>query len=202
LLLVEPAEPDSTRVAKGLRPEATTERTDVVSALALAEVTGRRHEVAMMGAEPGSGADQRTVNHVGLCVTDLATARAFYEEALGFTFERELRPPDDLTGRLLGVEAPVQLTAVYLTMGEFVLELLQYERAGNPPFRARAMNEPGLTHLSLTVPDLAGTLARVRTWGGSLVESSDVGVTIMVRDPDGQLIELLAAPRDGGRSGG
>jgi hypothetical protein len=24
----------------------------------------------------------------------------------------------------------------------------------------------------------------------------------MVRDPDGQLIELLAAPRDGGRSGG
>jgi lactoylglutathione lyase len=156
----------------------------------------------MMGAEPGSGADQRTVNHVGLCVTDLATARVFYEEALGFTFERELRPPDDLTGRLLGVEAPVQLTAVYLTMGDFVLELLQYERAGNPPFRARAMNEPGLTHLSLTVADLAGTLARVRAWGGSVVESSDVGVAIMVRDPDGQLIELLAARRDGGRSGG
>jgi predicted enzyme related to lactoylglutathione lyase len=82
---------------------------------------------------------------------------------------------------------------VYLTLGDFVLELLHYERDGNPPFRPRAMNEPGLTHLSITVTDLPGALERVRALGGAVDESTHVGVAVMVRDPDGQLIELLSA---------
>jgi lactoylglutathione lyase len=131
-------------------------------------------------------------NHVGLCVTDLERSRRFYEEGLGFTFQRDLRPPDELTGKLLGVDRP-GLTAVYLTMGAFVLELLHFERDGNPPFRERVLNEPGLTHLSLTVDDLPATLDQVRATGGSVVESSDVGAAVLVRDPDGQLLELLAA---------
>src|SRR5687767_110620 len=131
-------------------------------------------------------------NHVGLCVTDLDRSRRFYEEGLGFTFQRDLRPPDELTGKLLGVDRP-GLTAVYLTMGSFVLELLHFEREGNPPFHERVLNEPGLTHLSLTVDDLPATLEQVRAAGGSVVESSDVGAAVLVRDPDGQLLELLAA---------
>ena len=131
-------------------------------------------------------------NHVGLCVTDLDRSRRFYEEALGFTFQRDLRPPDELTGRLLEVDAP-GLTAVYLTMGDFVLELLHFDRPANPPARRRTMNEPGLTHLSLTTPDLPATLDRVRDCGGEVVEATDIGVAVMVRDPDGQLIELLTA---------
>ena len=130
-------------------------------------------------------------NHVGLCVTDLERSRRFYEEALGFTFDRDLRPPDDMTGKLLDVDRP-GLTAVYLTMGSFVLELLHFERDGNPPFRERVFNEPGLTHLSLGVDDVPATLELVRSHGGSVVESSDLGVAVIVRDPDGQLIELLA----------
>jgi catechol 2,3-dioxygenase-like lactoylglutathione lyase family enzyme len=131
-------------------------------------------------------------NHVGLCVTDLARARRFYEEALGFTFQRDLRPPDDMTGALLGIEGPVQLTAVYLTMGDFVLELLHFDRPGNPPARTRSMNEPGLTHLSISTGDLRGTVDRVVACGGEVVPGSEIGVALMVRDPDGQLVELLA----------
>ena len=130
------------------------------------------------------------VNHVGLCVADLDRSRRFYE-ALGFEFQRDLRPPDDKTGTLLGIPAPVGLTAVYLTMGGFVLELLHYDRNGNPPARERSMNEPGLTHLSLNVGDLAATLDRVCAFGGAVIESSNLGGAIMVRDPDGQLLELL-----------
>ena len=133
------------------------------------------------------------VNHVGLCVTDLERSRRFYEEGLGFAFQRDLRPPDDLTGQLLGLDAPVNLTAVYLTMGTFVLELLHYDRPGNPPARQRSLAEPGLTHLSFTTDDLIGCLDRVRALGGEVVESSDIGLAVMVRDPDGQLLELLAA---------
>lgn len=132
-------------------------------------------------------------NHVGICVTDLDRSRRFYEEALGFTFQRDLRPPDDLTGKLLDVPSP-GLTAVYLTMGSFVLELLHFDRPQNPPFRPRVFNEPGLTHLSLSVDDIPATLDAVRRCGGSVVESSDLGMAVLVRDPDGQLLELLAAP--------
>jgi lactoylglutathione lyase len=130
--------------------------------------------------------------HVGLCVTDLDRSRRFYEEALGFAFERDLRPPDDLTGQLLGVPSP-GLTAVYLTIGTFTLELLHFGRDDNPSARSRVMNEPGLTHLSITTSDLPGTLAKVRELGGEVVESSDIGLAVMVRDPDGQLVELLPA---------
>lgn len=133
------------------------------------------------------------VNHVGLCVTDLGRSRRFYE-ALGFTFDRDLRPPDGPTGRLLGIPEPVGLTAVYLTMGGFVLELLHYERDGNPPASARVLNEPGLTHLSIGVDDLRAALDVVRAHGGDVVESSDIGLAVMVRDPDGQLLELLPRP--------
>ena len=131
-------------------------------------------------------------NHVGLCVTDLEGSRRFYEEGLGFAFQRDLQPPDDLTGKLLDVPSP-GLTAVYLTMGAFVLELLHFDRPENPPSRPRVFNEPGLTHLSLSVDDIPATLESVRRCGGSVVESSDLGMAVMVRDPDGQLIELLAA---------
>ena len=129
------------------------------------------------------------VNHIGLCVTDLTRSRRFYE-ALGFTFRNELSPPDGLTGQLLSVPAPA-LTAVYLTLGPFVLELLAFDRPGNPAFRPRVVNEPGLTHLSLGVPDLAAAVAVVLAHGGSVVEGTDVGLAVMVRDPDGQLLELL-----------
>jgi len=132
-----------------------------------------------------------TVNHIGLCVSDLERTRAFYEHALGFTYERSLQPPDPVTATLLGVVEPVGLTAVYLTHGTFVLELLHYERPGNPPGATRVMNEPGFTHLSFNTTDLQATLARVREHGGEVVDSTDVSVAIMIRDPDGQLLELI-----------
>ena len=137
-------------------------------------------------------AGMTVVNHVGLCVTDLDRARRFYTEALGFTFVRDLQPPDALTGQLLEIDQP-NLTAVYLALGDFTLELLHYDRAGNPAFRARVMNEPGLTHLSLTVDDLPAALDRVRAAGGSVLDPTNVGVAVLVRDPDGQLVELLGS---------
>lgn len=132
------------------------------------------------------------VTHVGLCVQDLERARRFYTEALGFTFTSDLKPPDDATGKLLGIDPPVGLTAVYLTLGNFTLELLHYDRAGNPDIRPRVMNEPGLTHVSITTDDLPGTLERVRELGGEVIESSNLGAAVLVRDPDGQIVELLA----------
>ena len=131
-------------------------------------------------------------NHVGHCVTDLERSRRFYEELLGFEFLRELRPPDDASAKLTGLRTPLDMTACYLGRDGFVLELLHYAGAGGTPVprRDRPMNEPGLTHLSISC-DVADVCARIADFGGEVLTDTDIGVAVFVRDPDGQLVELL-----------
>ena len=136
------------------------------------------------------------IGHVGLCVTDLDRSRRFYEEVFGFAHARDLTVPDGPASTLLRVAPPVGLTAVYLTLGGFTLELLAFDREGNDPRRERGFTEPGLTHLSITVDDLGDACAAVEAHGGEVLADTDVGgFAVMVRDPDGQLIELLPAGR-------
>jgi catechol 2,3-dioxygenase-like lactoylglutathione lyase family enzyme len=139
-----------------------------------------------------SGENNVVFNHVGVCVSDLARARRFYEQALGFDYWWELKAPDDGTSTLLRVRKPVDLHAVYLRHGDVVLELLHFGGPDHPQRRERVMNEPGLTHLSLSVEDIAATLERVGACGGEVLEDTDVGAAVMVRDPDGQLLELTS----------
>jgi lactoylglutathione lyase len=131
-------------------------------------------------------------NHVGQCVTDLERSKRFYIELLEFELDRELQPPDEGSARLLRVRPPVNLTAVYLVRDGLVLELLHFDRPDNPPARERVMNEPGLTHLSVCIDDVAGLTARVPDYGGEVLADTDLGgFAVMIRDPDGQLIEIL-----------
>ena len=132
-------------------------------------------------------------NHLGHCVSDLERSRRFYVEALDFTPVREINPPDDLSAKLLRLKPPLGMTACYLERDGLVLELLHFSGDGSPvlPARERVMNEPGLTHISFSVDDVAATCARVRELGGEVLEDSDIGSGIFVRDPDGQLLELL-----------
>jgi hypothetical protein len=44
----------------------------------------------------------------------------------------------------------------------------------------------------LSVSDLPGVLARVAEFGGAVVDSSVSAGAAMIRDPDGQLLELLS----------
>jgi predicted enzyme related to lactoylglutathione lyase len=53
------------------------------------------------------------------------------------------------------------------------------------------MDDVGLTHISLSVSDLAAALAMVDEFGGSVVQETVTEQFAMIRDPDGQLIELL-----------
>jgi predicted enzyme related to lactoylglutathione lyase len=131
-------------------------------------------------------------NHVGLCVTDLARSRRFYEELFGFTFVREMAVPDKFVAPLVQIPLPIGMSVVYLQHDGFVLELLHYDREGNPPPRERAFNEPGLTHMSICVDDLEATCAQAVDLGGSVLPDASIpGRVAMLRDPDGQLIEIL-----------
>jgi lactoylglutathione lyase len=133
------------------------------------------------------------INHVGLCVTDAARSRRFYEEVFGFEFWYDLEPPDEMVAKLADLPQPLGVKAVYLRRGEFVLELMHYTEAGaHAPERARVMNEIGLTHISVAVDDINATAAKAVECGGSVLEQTNVGgLAVMIRDPDGQLLELL-----------
>ena len=131
------------------------------------------------------------VNHVGQCTPDLERAKRFYVELIGFEVEREMQVPDQGSAPLLGLEPPVNLTASYLRLGEFTLELLHFDRPAAPPGRERTFDEPGLTHISYSVEDLEATVARVADLGGTVVSTALMPHAAMVRDPDGQLLELL-----------
>ncbi|MEX0948602.1 MAG: VOC family protein [Acidimicrobiia bacterium] len=132
-------------------------------------------------------------NHLGQCVTDLERSKRFYIEVLGFEPWRELTFPDEGCEKLLRLTPPIDMAACYLRRDGLVLELLHYAGSGAAPlpFRERTMNEPGLTHLSISVDDIDATCARIVEYGGEVLSDTNVGAGVFVRDPDGQLIELL-----------
>lgn len=131
-------------------------------------------------------------NHTGQVVTDLQRSRTFYEQVLGFRFWFELDPPEEATATICSLEGPLGVRACYLTLDGFTLELIRYAEPGvTAEYRERAMNDPGLTHISISVDDVRATARTAAEYGGQVIESSDIGDGLFIRDPDGQLIELL-----------
>ena len=130
------------------------------------------------------------VSHLGLRVRDLDRAKRFYE-ALGFTEAKRLTVPDKVASGLLGLTAPIGFEAVYMSNDGFVLQLLTLAGYPAPDEPGRTMVGAGLTHLSIAVDDLAATQAAVKAAGGTVIADPGGGFACMVRDPDGQLIELI-----------
>jgi catechol 2,3-dioxygenase-like lactoylglutathione lyase family enzyme len=133
-----------------------------------------------------------TYNHTGQVVMDLERSKRFYQEVFGFRFWYEIHPPDAATAKLNCLTPPLGITASYLVLDGFVLELMHYSALGAAaPFRKRTMNEPGLTHLSISVSDVRAAADKAVEYGGQIIEESDLGLALFIRDPDGQLLELL-----------
>jgi catechol 2,3-dioxygenase-like lactoylglutathione lyase family enzyme len=131
-------------------------------------------------------------NHTGHAVTDPQKSIRFYEEVLGFKYWYQLSPDDASVSKLCSLPQPLGVTAYYLTLDGFVLELMHYSAPGaSAPYRPRTMNEPGLTHLSISVADVVATAKKAVEYGGQFIEESNLGMALMIRDPDGQLLELL-----------
>ena len=130
-------------------------------------------------------------NHVGHCVSDLERTRRFYVEVLGFEPWYEFAAPDASTAPILELPEPIGLTAVYLRRDGFVLELLSFADAGTNAGPTRKMNDIGLTHLSVSVDDIDATAALAVEYGGAVLPQTNICLAVMIRDPEGQLIELL-----------
>ena len=139
-------------------------------------------------------------NHTGQVVADVERAKRFDIEVLGFALWYELELPDAASAKLLCLEPPLNSITSYLTLDGFVLELIEFRADGaTAPYQPRTVRDPGLTHLSISVDDIKATAAKAVEYGGEIIEDSDVGVALMIRDPDGQVLELLTAGYPGSR---
>jgi catechol 2,3-dioxygenase-like lactoylglutathione lyase family enzyme len=128
---------------------------------------------------------------VGQVVADLERSKRFYTQVFGFTVARELSPPDEGSASLLRLDPPLGMTACYLKRDDFVLELLHFAGQELVEQPERVMNQLGLTHVSLSVDSLDDALTAVEANGGEVLADTNLGMAVFVKDPDGQLIELL-----------
>ncbi len=142
------------------------------------------------------------LSHIGLCVADLAAARRFYIEGLGFEEVHRLEVRGEHPEILLQMPG-LDLEVVYLVRDGTCIELLHYRVPGHQgQADARPMNLQGLTHLSLRTDDLIGDLAKLESLGGRALEETRIdnpdyqSQVIFVLDPDGTRIELVQGPGD------
>lgn len=128
------------------------------------------------------------IEHVGLCVNDIVRAERFYTGVFGFERDRELRMPASQLG-VLNLQPPSDIHCVYLVLGSYTLELITFSLESVASAGGRVFNQTGLTHLSIAVADIGETIRRACALGGMLV--SNVGRCAVLRDPEGQLVELV-----------
>src|SRR2546422_9704735 len=99
-----------------------------------------------------------TIDHLGIAVKSLATAKDIYE-TLGLTVS-----PEET------VEAE-QVRLVMVPVGESRLELLEPTSDNSPIAKFISKRGEGLHHVSLRVPDLAAVVERLKKDGVRLVSN-------------------------------
>ena len=87
--------------------------------------------------------------------------------------------PDAAVGKLLGLSPPLGAELCYLELGGYAIELIHFSAPeAAVQLRERTMGEVGLSHLSVSVDDIRAAADRAVECGGSIVESSDLGVAL------------------------
>ena len=101
-----------------------------------------------------------TLDHVGIAVSDLSAALAFYRDALGL----EIAPAEEVASQR------VRAHFVPLTPGGAALELLEATAPDSPIAKFVDKRGPGLHHITLRVDDIRGALEMLQARGVRLID--------------------------------
>jgi methylmalonyl-CoA/ethylmalonyl-CoA epimerase len=99
-----------------------------------------------------------TLDHIGIAVSDLSQALAFYRDALGLAVE----PPEDVPSQ--------RVRAHFVPVGEAAIELLEPTSADSPIAKFIEKRGPGVHHVTLRVDDIRGALAGLKARGVRLID--------------------------------
>ena len=126
------------------------------------------------------------LDHVGIAVTDLAAARALYEQVLGL----------EVTHQEVITEQGVH--ELLLRAGDAFVQLVAPLDPDTPVGRFLARRGEGLHHVGYAVPDVAAAVADLRTQGFEVIDPAprigSGGSTIAFVHPksmQGVLVELV-----------
>ncbi len=135
-----------------------------------------------------------TAHHVGITVSDLDRAVDFYTDTFGLDVVAEFSVGGEAFAEAVGV-AGASAAFAHLDAGDTVVELVEYEPEGAGTTTA-TLNQPGATHLGLSVDDVDTFYSDLATEVETVSppRTTESGTTVLfVRDPEGNLIEVLDA---------
>ena len=101
-----------------------------------------------------------TLDHIGIAVSSLDAALAFYRDALGL----EIDPPEEVASQ--------RVRAHFIPVGEAALELLEATADDSPIAKYLAKRGPGLHHITLRVDDITAALAELKARGVRLIDQA------------------------------
>jgi glyoxylase I family protein len=143
------------------------------------------------------------IDHVGLTVADIEVSLGFWRDLLGLRVLGRGVVEWEHLDRLTGIEE-TEIEWVELGFPDGgVIELQQYHRPPGKPVALGEENDPGRSHLSVTVDDLGALLREARATGlrsrseepVELLQGSYRGaLAAYVLDPDGYGVELIQHP--------
>ena len=151
----------------------------------------------------------QAVDTVGITVSDMERAIAFYSEALSFTKISDVEVYGEEYEKLLGLFG-VRLRLVRMQLGEEEIELIQHlTPQGQPvPIDSRS-NDLWFQHIAIVVRDMDRAYQKLREFNVTHVSTSPqklpdyieaaAGIeAFYFRDPDGNTLELIHFPPDKG----
>jgi catechol 2,3-dioxygenase-like lactoylglutathione lyase family enzyme len=118
------------------------------------------------------------LNHVSITVRDLDASLAFYEGLLGLA--RAERPA-------------LRVDGAWLTIGHSQIHLIAADDTFGDTGRPPAGTNPAAPHTALTVADFDATVEMLTAAGLKPVRSSGGRQQCWVQDPDGYVVEFIAA---------
>ena len=100
------------------------------------------------------------LDHVGIAVSDLDAALAFYRDALGLDIEAAEEV------------ASQRVRAHFIPAGDAALELLEATADDSPIAKYVSKRGPGLHHITLRVADIRSTLVTLKAKGVRLIDEA------------------------------
>lgn len=133
-------------------------------------------------------------HHVGVTVAELEPAVEFYRDVLGLEVLDRFTVSGEAFSAAVGVEGATG-NFVHLDADGARIELIEYEPEDEER-TAPSVNQPGATHVGLSVSDLDGFYESLPEGVETLSEprTTSTGARILfVRDPEENLVELIEA---------
>jgi catechol 2,3-dioxygenase-like lactoylglutathione lyase family enzyme len=137
----------------------------------------------------------RHVDHVGINVENLETAKVFFTD-LGFSVMGEQKMQGKLLDEVTGLkDAKTEFVMLQAPDGQICLEIIKYLQPVDPEgIRPASANKLGMQHIALQVDDLDSIVKTLQQKGHSLVGSvqnyENIWKLCYVHGPEGIILEL------------